>query len=161
MLIGFNPVIDFNSKRIVIGSMPSIASLNARQYYDFPYNAFWKIISVLFNSSNPFDNYSDKINCLLNNRIALWDSLMKCNRVGSLDSNITNEIPNDFNALFDEYKNIDFLIFNGQQAFKFFKKYNPVLLKRFPFAIMPSTSPANASVDFFAKLDAWKKVLLF
>ena len=83
--------------------MPGIKSLEYQEYYAHPRNAFWKIISCLFNQSHNFSDYKNKCSCLLSHNIGLWDSLQTCSRIGSLDANITHEIPNNFNLLFEQY----------------------------------------------------------
>lgn len=126
----FSPLVDAKTTKIIIGTMPGIASLNAQEYYAHPRNAFWKIISCLFNQSHNFSDYKNKCSCLLSHNIGLWDSLQTCSRIGSLDANITHEIPNNFNLLFEQYSQINKMLFNGQAAYKFFKKYHPFFWKK-------------------------------
>lgn len=160
MLKSFAPEINKNTRIMVIGTMPGKESLRQQQYYAYERNAFWKIISKLFNNGEAFSDYKQKINCLLDNGIGLWDSLQYCERETSLDSDIKNEQPNDFETLLKENPQVVFLAFNGQKAFKFFKQYHAKLLKNIQYEILPSTSPANASIPFQTKLEKWKSVLL-
>ena len=44
-------------------------------------------------------DYNLKLKTLLNNNIALWDTIKSCTREGSLDSDIQNETPNDIKSL--------------------------------------------------------------
>ncbi len=44
--------------------------------------------------------YSDRLEMLLKAKIALWDVVATCVRVGSLDIAITEEVPNDFATFF-------------------------------------------------------------
>lgn len=159
MLESFAPLIDKQTEIMVLGTMPGVKSLTEQQYYAHPQNAFWKIISILYNNGKNFDSYDDKKYCLLEKHIGLWDNLQYCRREGSLDTNITDAVPNDFENLFKEYPNVRKLLFNGQSSYKFFKKYHPVLLEKTVYEIMPSTSPANASVRFEQKLEIWQKAL--
>ena len=48
-LIGFAPSIDENCTTIILGSMPSVKSLEQQQYYAHPQNRFWKLISTILN----------------------------------------------------------------------------------------------------------------
>ena len=47
-LIGFAPSIDENCTTIILGSMPSVKSLEQQQYYAHPQNRFWKLMAILF-----------------------------------------------------------------------------------------------------------------
>lgn len=159
ILQSFPPLADTETKILVIGTMPGIASLKAAQYYAHPRNAFWKIMSQVFNNGADFQSYQEKINCALAHGIGLWDNLQNCIREGSLDSNIKNAVPNDFETLLQKY-HITKLLFNGQKSFEFFKRYHGKLLETAAYEIMPSTSPANAILSFEKKLAVWKKALI-
>lgn len=66
----FSPIIDEESKILVLGSVPGVKSLEKQEYYAHPQNAFWRIIFELFNES--FTNiYSEKLAILIKNKIAL------------------------------------------------------------------------------------------
>ena len=159
ILQSFPPLADSQTKILVIRTMPGVASLEAAQYYAHPRNAFWKIIAQVFNNGAEFQSYQEKTNCALAHGIGLWDNLQNCVREGSLDSNIKNAVPNDFETLLQKY-NITKLLFNGQKSFEFFKRYHEKLLETTAYEIMPSTSPANATLSFEKKLAVWKKALI-
>ena len=159
ILQSFPPLANSQTKILVIGTMPGVASLDAAQYYAHPRNAFWKIIAQVFNHGAEFQSYPEKINCALAHGIGLWDNLQNCIREGSLDSNIKNAVPNDFETLLQKY-NITKLLFNGQKSFEFFKRYHGKLLETTAYEVMPSTSPANATLSFEKKLAVWKKALI-
>ena len=159
MIECFPPIIDDNAQILIIGTMPSVKSLAATEYYAHPRNAFWKIIATLFNNDSDFSDFAEKKACILKNHLALWDNLKFCERNGSLDSNIKNMIPNDFESLLKKYPHICRLIFNGQKSFQIFKKFHPELLKKYQYFVLPSTSPANAALSFDKKLSLWQEVL--
>lgn len=161
MIQCFPPLIDKSSQILIIGTMPSVKSLAAEEYYAHPRNAFWKIVSTLFNNGYNFSDFMEKKTCILNNHLALWDNLKFCERNGSLDSDIKNMIPNDFETLLKNYPHICRLIFNGQKSFQIFKKFHPELLETYQYFILPSTSPANASLSFEKKLALWQNALIF
>ena len=159
MIECFPPIIDETSQILIIGTMPSVKSLAATEYYAHPRNAFWKIIATLFNNGSAFSDFAEKKACILANHLALWDNLQFCEREGSLDSDIKNMIPNDFETLLKKYSHICRLIFNGQKSFQIFKKFHPELLKKYQHFVLPSTSPANAALSFDKKLALWQKAL--
>ena len=133
-------------------------SILLNQYYGHSRNNFWKFVYTIFET--PFsDDYENKKALLLENNIALWDVLQVCERKGSLDSAIKNEVANDFEHFLKNHPKINHIFFNGQKAASFFKKYVS-LEKEYPTTILPSTSPANAGKTFEEKLLDWKKILL-
>jgi hypoxanthine-DNA glycosylase len=93
-------------------------------------------------------------------RRALWDTLKGCRRLGSLDTSITEEVANDFPALFAESPNITHVFFNGSKAEKAFRRHVLPALHDdcHVFARLPSTSPADAAMRLEAKVQAWSVV---
>ena len=162
--IGFPPVSQNDAEILILGSMPGEQSLQKVQYYGHPRNVFWIIMGELLNF-DPKIAYEKKLNKLKEEKIALWDVLDVCERKGSLDSSIISksEIANNFNSFFSHHKKIKKICFNGQKAHQSFIKH---ILKKFPqitknieIYILPSTSPANASIPFEKKLLEWKNAI--
>lgn len=147
-----------DATRLILGSMPGVESLRRQEYYAYKHNCFWKIMGELFN----FDckiSYQERINHLLENRIALWDTVQCCIRPGSLDSDIKHAKPNDFEKLFKDCPRINKVFFNGQTAHKLFIRHKKQMsLPKLELIPLPSTSPANASMSYESKLEAWKRI---
>ena len=161
---GFPPIENENAELLILGSMPSEESLRARQYYAHPRNAFWPIMMDLLGGRIDLD-YEDQAQLLVDNRIALWDTLKSCIRSGSLDSAIvdTSIETNDFNAFFRHHENIRHIFFNGQKSRQVYSNYVlPGLSESFrsiESSVLPSTSPAMASLNRRKKTDAWRAIL--
>src|SRR5712675_3703069 len=100
-LLGLPPIIDDGAKALILGNMPSVMSLGAREYYANPRNAFWRITGEMFGfaADGP---YGDRIAALTGHGVAVWDVLRSCRRVGSLDSAVEPDsvVANDFGQLF-------------------------------------------------------------
>ena len=141
---------------LLLGTMPGAMSLALKEYYGHPRNYFWKLLATILEKI-PSDNYAIKKEMLLQNQIAVWDVLQHCERQGSLDSAIINEVPNDFTTFLQQHPNIRLIAFNGQKAASFFKKHVE-LQQSYEFLTLSSTSPANASKSFEQKLEEWKKI---
>lgn len=162
-IAGFAPIISGNAKVLILGSMPSVASLARQQYYGHPKNAFWPIMGALFGAA-PELCYKQRKEILMANGVAVWDVLQGCNRLGSLDSNIklASIKINDFADFYAEYKFIEQVFFNGEMAEKLYKKYVlPTLYQSFSYLEyqrLPSTSPAHASLKLEEKIEAWKVI---
>ncbi|MDR5659437.1 DNA-deoxyinosine glycosylase [Serpentinicella sp. ANB-PHB4] len=160
-LKSFLPVIDHESKVLILGSMPGVKSLEENQYYGNARNHFWKIIYKLFNKEIEQD-YNKKIKLLKGNKIALWDVINTCYRKGSLDANIIAEQPNDIVALLEEYPNIKFVGFNGTKAFTTYKKHIGIQsLTELEYAKLPSTSPIPGKniKTLEEKIESWSIIL--
>lgn len=152
----FKPSIDANSKVLILGSMPGVKSLEEQQYYAHPQNRFWKVLGRICNTDNLQElSYSQKLTILLQNNIALWDTIKSCKREGSLDSDIQNENPNDIKNLLKKYPNIETICMNGNKSYSAFKKYFPDLLQKYNCYKMPSTSPANARYSLDRLVQEW------
>ena len=158
----FAPVADARATRLILGSMPSVASLRANQYYAHPHNAFWRIMSNLVNV-DPVAVYEERLRALQAAKIAVWDVLQSCERRGSLDASIRrdSEVVNDFDTFLAQHPHITRILFNGSAAQTSFKRHCAALLRNpnISFQRLPSTSPAHASLRFEQKLTAWGSAL--
>lgn len=157
MIQSFQPIIGNNPKILVLGTLPSIKSLEIQQYYGNPRNSFWKILFTLFKQEYSL-NYNDKISLAHKNNIAIWDVCYSASRSGSLDSEIRDVIPNKINELVAKQPTIKTIVFNGQKAAKLYSKYF-VKIEDIEYMTLLSTSPANARYYFNKKLENWKQIL--
>ena len=159
---GFPAIADQQAKILILGSMPSVKSLEKQQYYAHPRNAFWPIMSALFDMEQDL-NYQQRCQHLISHHIAVWDVLKSCQRQGSLDQHIKKEsiVANDFNTFFLHHPYIHQVFFNGSKAEQVFKQYVvPSLSKTVKQQRLPSTSPAHAAMKFEQKLRAWQLIKL-
>ena len=155
----FLPSINEESKILILGSMPGVKSLKEQQYYAHPQNRFWRLMGQLCSCQNLAElDYQNKLEILLNNRIALWDVIKSCDRIGSLDSNIIKEKPNDISRLLKQY-HIEKICLNGNKSYSALKKYFPDLLNKYSCFKLPSTSPANAKFRLDDLYNAWYQAI--
>ena len=153
-IYGFAPVEDENARVLIVGSMPSVASLEVSFYYGHPRNAFWPMIAEALGAPVP-ERVPDKKRLLIDNRIALWDVYASCVREGSLDSAIRAGETNDFASFFNAHRHIRCVLCNGGAAYDAFTK---CFCAPVPVLRLPSTSPAYTK-KFDLKLSAWKQAL--
>ena len=134
------------------------------QYYAQPRNAFWRIMGRLC-GAEPTLPYGARLECLRAHRIAVWDVLAAGERRGSLDSAIVGAsiVVNDFAAFFSDHEEIGLICFNGAKAAELYRRrVQPRLeapLAALESCLLPSTSPAHASLSFEQKLDRWRAAL--
>jgi hypoxanthine-DNA glycosylase len=144
---------------LVLGSMPGAASLSAGEYYAHPRNQFWRIAGELLDF-DPKASYESRVRALNCAGIALWDVLQSCVRSGSLDSRIETRsaVVNDFATFFALHPGIARICFNGATAEKLFVRAGLAELGH-ARVLLPSTSPAHATMPFERKLSVWRRAL--
>lgn len=158
MLTGLPPLVSSQTRLLILGSFPGVASLAAQQYYGHPQNHFWKILQAIWPSGpvgTSVDSYQKRSEWLLAKGLGLWDVYAACEREGSLDSSIRQPEVNDFSRLVELCPALEAFAHNGGESFKHARHTS---LLGFPVYKLPSTSPANASWSFERKLAAWRDV---
>jgi double-stranded uracil-DNA glycosylase len=163
LICSFPPIAAPDARVLVLGTMPSIASLAKQQYYGHPQNSFWPIMGCLFGAGRDLP-YGERQQILHERGVAVWDVLQECYREGSLDADIQieSESPNDFVTFFRRHPQVGSIFFNGQKSESLFRRHVlPTLAglgRDFRYVRLPSTSPAHAGRSFEQKLSAWRAV---
>ena len=155
------PIVDEKTKVLILGSMPGKQSLEKQQYYGNRRNHFWPIMGKLLAADIPED-YHERIELLRKHSIGLWDSIESCEREGSLDATIKNEVPNNFSELFKKYPQIQLVLFNGGKSYDVFKRHVGFdVLDGRASKKMPSTSPIPGKniKSFDEKVEIWSILL--
>lgn len=157
-LVGLGPQVGPETRLVVLGSFPGIASLGASQYYAHPRNAFWPIVGELLQlpglSARPYD---ERLAAIRARGLGLWDVYAACRRTGSLDSAIEAPEFNDFTQLRQAAPNLRAIAHNGGESARAWRQTTALGL---PVYRLPSTSPANASWSLARKLAAWREVFV-
>ena len=161
---GFEPIVPDYPKILILGTMPSVVSLEHAFYYAHPRNAFWPIMQRLLGYSQTSAQVSSQVHTLALQTagIFLWDVLQTCERKGSLDSAITQPKANDFEWVFKTYPSLRVVAFNGKAAENLFKKHvvkHQQVPSQLTYLSLPSTSPANAQMLFEDKVLLWQEKL--
>ncbi len=155
-LTGFPPVLAPNTRILLLGSFPGVASLAATQYYAHPRNQFWRLLGALIDEPLVELDYPTRLERVLAHHIGVWDVLAACERSGSLDTAIRAASPNDFAVLKELAPQLQKICFNGKTAGRF----EPVLRAAgYQTAVLPSSSPAHAALSFEEKLLLWRERL--
>ena len=137
----FEPVIDKESKVLILGSFPSVKSREINFYYN-KQNRFWKVLEEYFDEKVP-ENADGKRAFLLAHHIALWDIIGSSTIKGSSDNELVKKIDsvNDIPKLLQDFPIIQAVICNGKASYNLTTKYFPNITAIY----LPSTSPANVS----------------
>lgn len=152
-LIGLAPVVSADTRLLVLGSFPGVASLAAQQYYAHPRNQFWALLGALWQLDLRALDYDARLAEVTRRGLGIWDVYARCRRAGSLDSAIEDAVPNDLPALVARLPRLRAIVHNGGESAKTMRltrTLGPAVMR------LPSTSPANASWSFERKRAAWQ-----
>lgn len=136
---------DIKIHTLILGTHPSVTSLEKSQYYGHNMNAFWYITGdclgfrrnsgvspssgkpYKFSSFLRYDNiipYEQQIELLCSKGFAIWDVVKACERPGSLDQDITKDEPNDIPGFIEKHPTVRRIVLaNGASGCGFFKKH--------------------------------------
>lgn len=149
------PFYDAFSRVLILGSFPSVRSREEGFFYAHPQNRFWRVLAGIFEEDTPQD-IPEKKAFLLRNHVALWDSIASCELRSSMDSSITNVLPNDLSPILRVCPQIR-IFTNGKTSDACYRRY--ILPKTGREAVcLPSTSPANAAWSLSRLCEAWKVI---
>ena len=147
------PVYNGNSKTLILGSFPSVASREEGFFYAHPQNRFWKVLAALFDSPVPASK-EEKIALILNHRLALYDVIGSCEIAGSADSSVKKVRENDLTPILSA-SHITRIFVNGKTAEKYYIRYIEKTVGQKAICL-PSTSPANAAWSLDRLINAWQ-----
>jgi len=136
---------------LILGTHPSIPSLNANEMFGNQQNSFWYIAgdalgfrrheAISSTTGKPFKSfykhlrystdkiipYSQQVECMTSKGFALWDIIAECERKGSLDTDIKSEEANKIRELVEDNEHMNGLkrivIANGTTGSKQFVKH--------------------------------------
>lgn len=148
----FEPVYDADSRVLILGTFPSVKSRENQFFYGHPQNRFWKVMAGLTGQPVP-QTVSQKKQLLLDQHIAIWDVIQRCEIEGSSDSSIRNVVPCDLTAILRGSR-IRAIFANGATAAKLYEKHQKKQTGM-DIITLPSTSPANAAYRLEDLLQAW------
>ena len=156
-------MIDADTRILILGSMPGVASLDAQQYYAHPRNQFWPIMGRICGAGIELP-YLQRLQALRAHGLGLWDVLHSCVRGGSLDAAIEHRsaTPNDLLPLLRTGRVMRLCCNGGTAHALLLRHFGRRLAAEFPhldIRRLPSTSPANASWTYARKLSAWSEAV--
>lgn len=153
----FAPVVDADTKLLVLGSLPGEQSLALQQYYGNRQNRFWALMSVVLGSELVPLGYVERLAALQARGVGLWDVVAEARRSGSLDSQIRAPAGNDLVALVQQLPQLRALAFNGATAARLGGKLLGAGAQGFEMLALPSSSPAH-TMAFADKLATWMRL---
>ncbi|MEO6927884.1 MAG: DNA-deoxyinosine glycosylase [Casimicrobiaceae bacterium] len=154
LLEGLPPVIARNSRVLILGSFPGVASLSAQQYYAHPRNHFWPVLGAILGEPLAGIPYRQRLLRLRAHRVGVWDTIVACERQGSLDSAIRNALQGEVARITRVARDLRAVCFNGATAARAERYWREA---GFATLRLPSTSPAYTR-PLADKIAAWQSL---
>ena len=148
----FPPVIDRNTRIVILGSFPGIQSLKRKQYYANPQNQFWRLVGASIGEDLAHVAYNKRLALLRSHGIGLWDVHASCQREGSVDGNIRKPTKNYLKLLQLSCPCLARVCCNGKHAAAH------AVIAGIEVTVLPSSSPAN-TMRYHEKLLVWRAAL--
>ena len=150
----FAPVVDAQTRVLILGSLPGDISLAEGRYYANPRNRFWHLVGeVIDRPGLPELPYERRLEALLGSGLGLWDAAASATRDGSLDSAIRAVQPAGLGALANTLPRLRAVAFNGKTSARIAR---PQLGEsKLTLIDLPSSSPAHAAMPFAEKRRIW------
>ena len=137
----FDPIVDTDTRLLILGSLPGDASLKAGQYYGHPRNAFWRLMGGVVGVDLAALPYPERLEALNRARVGLWDVIAGAERAGSLDADIRNAETADLRWLIAGLPHLRAIAFNGGTAARIGRQ-SLAGIETLTLIDLPSTSPA-------------------
>jgi len=138
LLQGLPPILpDGEIRVLILGSFPSVQSLEKQQYYAHPQNWFWCVMAHCGLVGDARAPYAERVEQVQATGIAIWDLYERVRREGSGDDKICDAVPNGVGELFESRGPFPILL-NGRRLREFrraFPDLEPELI------LLPSMSP--------------------
>lgn len=155
----FPPVVNGETRLLVLGSLPGAVSLARQRYYAHPRNHFWLLIGAAIGLDLVPLDYEARLDALLEAGVGLWDTVGSARRKGSLDGNIQLEQANDLAPLVATLPLLRAVAFNGGKSASIGRRQ---LAGRPDLTLvdLPSSSPAY-TLSLGDKRKAWLELRSF
>ena len=160
LLHGLPPILpDGDIAALILGSFPSVQSLEQGQYYAHPQNWFWRVMARCGVVSDAQAPYAERVEQVRTRSIAIWDLYAQVRREGSGDDAIRDATPNAVGELLASRGPFPILL-NGRRLREFRRAFPDLNAKLIP---LPSTSPRplhwNTAASRAAAIEEWRAAL--
>ena len=151
---GLPPALSRGTRVLILGSFPGEASLAAGQYYAHPRNHFWPLLAAMIGAPLPGLPYRERLRHLRASGVGLWDTIVACERRGSLDGAIRNALRAEVTRVRRSSPTVALVCFNGKTAARALPAWRDA---GYETLALPSSSPAHTR-PFAEKLAAWQAI---
>ena len=160
LLHGLPPILpDRKIRVLILGSFPSVRSLEQQEYYAHPQNWFWRVLQHCGIVDDASASYAVRIEQVRTRGIAIWDLYERVRREGSGDDKIREAVPNQIGELLSSRGPFPILL-NGRRLREFRRAFPELEAELFA---LPSTSPRplhwNTEASRLAAQNEWCSAL--
>ena len=133
--LGLQPLVSPGASVLVLGSFPSVQSLEKGEYYGHPRNHFWPLMAAIAqvaaggdsgpSAAVPFlasSAWEERRALAASLRLSIWDLVESCERRGSLDADIREALINDIPGILASQPSITSIALNGSLAASLFER---------------------------------------
>lgn len=152
----FLPVLNQETKILILGSFPSVISRKENFYYMNKNNRFYSVLSTIYAVDFNRATIAKKIALLHQFHLGLFDVISSCAIENSRDGSIKNAKANDIPSLLKQTA-IKKIVCNGKKAYTLLMDAYPNLKDM--TICCPSTSSANASFSLEQLVFAYQNAL--
>ncbi|MDE2967726.1 MAG: DNA-deoxyinosine glycosylase [Chloroflexota bacterium] len=156
LLEGLPPILpDGPIRALILGSFPSVQSLERQQYYAHPQNWFWRVMQRCGIVSDARAPYAERVEQVRSSALAIWDLYERVRREGSGDDKIHDAMPNRVEELLESRGPFPILL-NGRRLREFRRAFPNLEAE---LIALPSTSPRplhwNTEASRSAAIEEW------
>jgi len=155
----FPPIVNPDTRVLILGSLPGEASLAAGRYYAHPQNQFWRLTGGVIGVNLPLLGYQQRLAALLAAGVGLWDTVASAARKGSLDAALRDVEQAALGELVGGLPALRAIGFNGATSARLGRKALGATSQT--LIDLPSSSPAYAAMPFAAKAEIWGRLREF
>ena len=148
----FPPIVDADTRVLILGSLPGDRSLAAGRYYAHPQNQFWRLVGEAIGRPLATLDHAGRLTMLRACGIGLWDAIESAERAGSADAAIRAARPRAVADLAARLPQLRAVAFNGAKAAAVAAPQ--LAASGLALLPLPSSSPLH-TIGVAAKQPAW------
>ena len=149
------PIVDRDSRVLLLGSMPSPKSREIGFYFGNPQNRFLACYGRSL-GREALESSEEKIRFCHLHHVAICDVLKACDIIGASDASIENPVPNDIASLLEQTNIVQIYTLGGMATRLYHRHIEPTT--HLAATSLPSTSPANARMTLDDLISAFTVV---
>lgn len=142
------PVVFDAPKTLILMSMPSVDSEEARFYFADESNRFWPLLSSIYQM--PADTPQERLKLMESNHLALWSVVKSCLRYLSREDTMQDIVLNDIPGFLEDYPTINRIVCISHDTLRLLQQADPEAARMAVY--VPSPSAADLWYDSVDKL---------
>ena len=161
----YKPVFSPTSKILILGTIPSLATIKNGFYFMHNQSKFWLVMEKIFHMEFQYKitegqrAADERKNFLLKHDIALWDVLKSCDIKGYGERYVKDPTPNNFSDIFKQ-ANIAQIFCIGEFAYKFWNSLCKDIYNKSAVCLPAPSAGSKIYWDIDKLVEEYKKAIL-